>query len=140
MITRWPGERPRAFDRFNRMMEEVFSTDEFRMGWSPVVDVKETPKELTFVAELPGLMEKDVTIELVGNVLTINGVREFDHEEKKDDYVRIERSYGAFQRSFTLDIPVRHEEIHATFKNGLLTVTVPKLENRPTKKIEINKK
>ena len=137
MITRWPGERLRSFDRFSKMMEEMIGADEFRGAWSPVVDIKETPKELTFVAELPGMLEKDVEVELTGDVLTIRGTREFNTEEKKDDFVRIERSYGSFQRSFTLDIPVKQEEILASFKSGLLTVTVPKAESRLARKIEV---
>lgn len=140
MITRWPGERLRSFDRFNQMMEDFINGDELRTSWSPLVDVKETAKELTFEVELPGLQEKDVNVELIGDTLTISGSRETQSEEKKDEYVRIERSYGSFRRSFTLDIPVKREEINATFKNGLLTVTVPKAENRPTQKIAIEAK
>ena len=137
MITRWPGERLRSFDRFSKMMDEMFNSEEYRGVWAPVVDIRETPKELTFVAELPGMLEKDVEVELTGDILTIRGTREFSNEEKKDDYVRIERNYGSFQRSFTLDVPVKQEEILASFKNGLLTVTVPKAENRMARKIEV---
>lgn len=137
MITRWPGERMRTFDRFNKMMDDLLGTDGIRGGWTPVVDVKETQKELVFEAELPGMLEKDVNVEMVGDILTISGTREFNKEESKDDYVRIERSYGSFRRSFTLDVPVKAEEINATFKKGMLKVTIPKAENRPSRKIEI---
>lgn len=137
MITRWPGERMRSFDRFSKMMEDVFGTEEFRGTWTPHIDVKETPKMLTFIAELPGLQEKDVEVELLGDTLSIHGSREFSKEEKKEDYVRIERNYGSFLRSFTLGVPVKESEIKATFKNGLLTVTVPKAEDRPGRKIEV---
>ncbi len=137
MITRWPGERLQSFNRFSKMMEEMFGTEEFRGTWTPMVDVKETPKVLTFIAELPGMHEKDVEVELIGDTLTIRGSREFTKEEDKDEYVRIERNYGTFQRSFTLDIPVKQDEILASFKNGLLTVTVPKSEDRPGRKIQV---
>lgn len=135
MITRWPTERLQSFERFSKMMDDVFGgTGDV---WMPVVDVKETPTELVFVAELPGLLEKDVEVELNGDVLTIRGLRELIREENKDDYVRIERNYGSFKRSFTIDIPVKPDAIQANFKHGLLTVTVPKVENRPAHKIPI---
>lgn len=138
MITRWPGERLRSFDRFNQVMEDMLGGSDLRSAWAPNVDVKETPKALTFIVELPGMDEKDVNVELLGNILTIRGSREFNQEEKKDDYVRVERSFGTFQRSFTLDVPVKEDEIHAGFKKGLLTVTVPKVENRLARKIAVN--
>lgn len=134
MITRLP-ERVLSFDRFNKMMEDVFSGAP--SVWTPLVDVKETLKEIVLVAELPGLLEKDVEIEMVGDILTITGHREFNNEEKRDDYVRIERGYGSFKRSFTIDVPIKPDLIKATFKDGLLTVTLPKAEARPTKKIPI---
>ena len=139
MITRWPGERLRSFDRFNKMMEEVFGGDELRCVWAPAVDVKETSKDLTFKVELPGLKEDEVSVELAGDILTISGSREFKDEQTKDDYVRIERSYGSFRRSFTLDVPVKSDEIDASFEDGLLTVKVPKAESKPTQKIAVKR-
>lgn len=140
MITRWPGESLHAFDRFNKMMDDLTGADEFRSVWSPLVDVKETPKELTFVVETPGLEEKDVTVELAGNRLMIGGHREIKSEENRDEYVRLERYFGSFQRTFTLDVPVKPELINANIKNGLLTVVVPKVENKPKHKIEVKAK
>jgi HSP20 family protein len=135
MIATTLTEKPRAFDRFNKMMEEVFRGE---IGvWTPLVDVKVTPKELIFVAELPGMEQKDVDVELNGDVLTIRGRRDFKEEETKDDYVRIERGYGKFQRSFMLDTPVKSEAIKAVFKDGLLKVSVPKADNRPAVKIPV---
>jgi HSP20 family protein len=140
MITPWTPDRVPSFERFNRMMDDAFGTlEEFRGAWTPSVDIKETPTELTFVAELPGLQEKDVEVTLNGDVLSIRGSRELDTEERKDDYVRIERSYGSFVRSFRLDVPVMPDEIQATFANGLLTVSVPKAETRTPKKIRVSK-
>lgn len=140
LLNRWSPTTPsRTFERFNKMMEEFFADGEteFRTAWLPTVDVKETDKELTFLAELPGLQEKDIQVELVGDTLTIRGERNLSSEEKKDDYVRVERSYGAFQRSFSIDVPVRADEIKAEYKNGLLTVCVPKAENVTPKRIPV---
>lgn len=130
-----PIERFRSFEHFNKMMEEMLGG--WNSTWSPVVDVKETEKELTFVCELPGLTEKDVTVEIRDNLLTITGTREFCDEEKKKDYVRIERSYGTFQRSFSLNSPVKPDKIQATFKDGLLMVVIPKIETPQPKKIPV---
>jgi len=137
MITRWPTDRLRSLDRFSQMMDNMLGVDEIRSVWTPVVDVKETPTELTFIAELPGMNEKDVEVEFLGDVLTVRGKREFVDEQRKDDYVRIERNYGSFMRSFTLYVPVKSDEIKASFQNGLLTVIVPKAESRPAKKIKV---
>lgn len=138
MIAKWPPEQTRSIERFNKMMEDWFgATDEYRGAWYPKVDVKETPTELVFVAELPGIIEKDVNVELNGDVLTIRGKREFSADEKKDDYVRIERSYGSFQRSFILGVPVKPETVNATFKAGLLTVKVPKAAVQTPRKIKV---
>src|SRR5689334_18567685 len=135
MITRWAPERLHSFERFSKMMEDVFGgTNEV---WTPVVDVKETPGEIVFVAELPGMQMKDVEVEFNGDILTIRGTREFHQEDNKEDYVRLERSYGTFLRSFTIDGSVKPEAIHASFQNGLLTVTLPKAANRPSRKIPI---
>ncbi|RMG25755.1 MAG: Hsp20/alpha crystallin family protein, partial [Armatimonadetes bacterium] len=78
-----------------------------------------------------------IDVELVGDVLTIRGKREFSDEEKRDDYVRIERSYGSFQRSFTIGVPVKADEISATYRDGILTVVVPKADEVKPRKIEV---
>ncbi|MBS1717607.1 MAG: Hsp20/alpha crystallin family protein [Armatimonadetes bacterium] len=136
LLTRLAPERARAFEHFSKMMEEIFSND-LRGPWMPNVDVKETDKEVIFIAELPGLEQKDVEVELNGDILTIHGSREFNKEERKEDYVRIERNYGSFHRSFTLEMPVKPDAISATFKNGVLTVTLPKVEGAIPKKIHV---
>lgn len=138
-ITRWAPERLRAFDRFNNMMEEMFSsmTDEYRGIWSPIVDVKETKTEYIFTAELPGVLQKDINVELTGDVLTISGNREFSKTENREDYVRIERSFGTFSRSFSLDTPVKADKINANCKEGILTIVLPKSEAALPKKITI---
>lgn len=142
MITRYtPFARLRDIDRFSKMMNEMLGgpSDEVRGTWMPSVDIKETPESLQFVVELPGVDEEKIDVELVGDVLTIRGEREFSQDEQRDDYVRIERSYGSFQRSFTIDIPVDREKVEAVFDRGLLSVTVPKAPGVVGRKVPINK-
>jgi HSP20 family protein len=105
----------------------------------PTVDVKDTQNEFVFVVELPGVNERDIEVEVVGDNLTIRGKREFSSEEKKDDYVRIERNYGSFLRTFALDVPVKPEKVTATFKDGLLTVSVPKAEGVTPRKVAVHR-
>jgi len=141
MITRWaPSERLLSFDRFNKMMEEFFGpTDETRTTFIPSVDIKETDKKIEFYCELPGVNQENVDVELVNDRLTIRGRREFDREEKKEEFIAIERAYGSFQRTFTLDSAIKADEITASFKDGILTVTVPKAATVSPKKVPIDK-
>ncbi len=135
MITRWPAERLNSFERFGKMMEDVFGAN--GEAWTPLVDIKETPTQLTFIAELPGMELKDVEVELNGDILTIRGQRAFEKDESKDEYLRVERAYGSFVRSFTLNTEVKVDLIKANFKNGLLAVVVPKEPTRPALKVPI---
>ena len=141
MITRYaPDARWRTFGSLGKLIDEVFcDSPEFRSGWLPAADIKETDTELTFIVELPGLKQEEIEVEMIGKVLTIRGKREFGAEEKKDDYVRIERCYGSFQRSFTIGVPVKSDSISADFKDGVLTVHVPKAEEIKPHRIMISK-
>ena len=103
----------------------------------PAVDIAETGDLLTITAELPGVAAKDVDISLEKGVLTIRGEKRFEHEEKKDDYRRIERSYGSFSRSFALPHEVDADKAKAEFKDGVLTLTLPKAEVSKARRIEI---
>jgi len=140
MITRYrpTDNRFRTFDRLSRMMDEFFGDEtEVRSGWMPSVDVKETDQALTFFIEVPGIRQEDIEVELVGDVLTIRGKREFAQEEQRESFVRIERSYGSFQRSFTIGVPVKADEIDAGYRDGVLTVTVPKADEVKPRRIEV---
>jgi HSP20 family protein len=97
-------------------------------GGYPAVDVAENDKEITVTAELPGLEAKDVQVSLEDDTLLITGEKKFEGEEKKDNYQRIERSYGMFSRSVPLSAQVRREDITARFDKGVLKVTLPKAE------------
>ncbi len=106
--------------------------------WIPAMDLVETDENFVLRADLPGLSEKDVHIELEDNVLTIAGERKTEHEERKDGYYRIERASGAFQRSLTLPEGVDADAIKAGFEHGVLEVRIPKPEQRKPRKVTIS--
>lgn len=116
-------------------------------GFAPRIDVSETDREVKVCAELPGLEEKDVEVKLTGNQLTIRGEKKSEHEEKEGGekegryFHRVERSYGSFQRNVMLPFDVDAEKVEATFKNGVLTVMLPKPTEaqQAAKKIEVKK-
>ena len=143
--------RPAAFfaDPFFRSLDQFFGDEPFRRtllastggtrdGWVPAVDVRETDESFVFTAELPGLSKNDVSITLEDNVLTLTGERKFDSEESKNEFRRIERSYGRFTRSFTLPSEVDNDKVVAKYGDGILAVTVPKTEKTKPRKIKIN--
>ncbi len=105
---------------------EPFWRGEISWGKVPAVDVTDTEKAYEITAELPGLDEKNVEVKFSNGVLTIKGEKKEEREEKKKDYHLSERRYGSFQRSFTVPDGVDAEKIDATFKDGLLTVSLPK--------------
>jgi len=105
--------------------------------WSPALDVYETENDIVVKAELPGMKPEDVDISVVGDTLTIKGEKKQEEEIKKENYYRLERSYGSFQRSLRLPVDVKPDKIKATYKDGVLKVTLPKSEEVKPKKIEI---
>ncbi|MCS6771765.1 MAG: Hsp20/alpha crystallin family protein [Kiritimatiellae bacterium] len=130
----------------NKLFEDFFG--DFERSWglawpssftrldtfAPRVDVSETEKELTVVADLPGLDEKDIQVSLDDDLLTIRGVRKDEREEKKRNYHLVERSYGEFHRSIPLPSGLDKDHAKATFKKGVLTVTLPKLPEAQSKR------
>jgi HSP20 family protein len=107
-------------------------------AWAPAVDIHETENELVLKADLPGINEKDIDIRVENNMLTVRGERNFSQEVKEDNYLRIERSYGSFSRSFGLPNTVNTEAIKAEYKNGVLTVEMPKRAESKPKQVKIN--
>lgn len=117
-----------------RMFGEPFAftdwnvTDAATAAWMPLVDIFEETEFIRLVAELPGVKPENVQIAVEGNVLTIKGNKEQVAEEKAEKVHRYERTYGAFERAFTLPATVAPDKIKATYEHGLLTVMVPKIE------------
>ena len=103
----------------------------------PSMDLTETDTHYVLKADLPGVSESDVSIELEDNVLTVAGERKEEHEEKKEGYHRVERSFGQFRRSLTLPEGVDPEAIAATFDKGVLEIRVPKPEERKPRRVAI---
>ncbi|MBM2839971.1 MAG: Heat shock protein, Hsp20 family [Bacteroidetes bacterium] len=108
--------------------------------WTPAVDVAENENEVQVKVELPGVSKDDVKITMQENILTIRGEKKQEKETKNSEYHRVERSYGSFQRSFTLPTNVKHDKIEASYNDGVLTVTLPKAEEAKPKQIEVKVK
>jgi HSP20 family protein len=143
-ITRWDQARGSAAlqNQVIRLFEDNFIRD--RSGhadlatWAPPVDIYETENELVVKADLPDLQEKDIDVRVENNTLTIRGERKFDKDINEDNYLRVERSYGSFTRSFSLPNTVSSESIRADYRNGVLTLRMAKREESKPKQIKIS--
>ena len=111
---------------FDRIWETDLPTPAAFGEWTPVIDVLEGKDELVVKVEVPGIEPKEINLTLAEQVLTINGEKQYEKEEKDEKFYRMERAMGAFSRSVRLPIPVDIGKVTAVFKNGLLTVTLPK--------------
>ncbi|MBI5181876.1 MAG: Hsp20/alpha crystallin family protein [Nitrospirae bacterium] len=133
-------------ERMNKLFEESLfrsgkDQEDLTVGrWSPSVDVMENEQEIVIKAELPGIELKDVEVLIKENLLTLRGERKFEKEEEKENYHRIERAYGAFQRVFTLPASVEQDKVKAKMKDGILEIRLPKAKKELPKKIEIEVK
>lgn len=131
-------------ERINRMFDDTIRTlyptdgEELEKGtWAPAVDIYETNDSFVVSADLPGLNKDEIQIDLKDNTLTLKGEKKFEEKVSKDNYVRIERTYGSFVRSFTLPQNVDPEKIKAKYKEGVLEVTIPKKEEAKPKQIKV---
>ena len=123
-----------------RQMQETLSrflTEPNSRPWTPAVDILETENELLLKADLPGVDMKNIDIQVENGTLTLKGQREFQNEAKQGGYHRIERSYGSFVRYFALPETVDTEGVRADFKNGVLTVILPKKEVAKPRQIKV---
>jgi HSP20 family protein len=127
-------------DQFNRLFNESFRNQPEESAlttWAPAVDIYETPNELVVKADLPDVNEKDIDVRVENNLLTIRGERKFEKSVSEENYLRVERTYGAFSRSFSLPNTVNAETIGAEYKNGVLTVTLPKREESKPRQVKV---
>jgi HSP20 family protein len=149
------GDRRDPFQVLRKQMDDVFA--DWATAWpraglpmpatafEPKIDVSETDKAIIIKADLPGVEQKDLDVALMGNRLTIKGEKKSEIDEKKDEkgltFHRTERTYGAFQRTMALPFEIEPAKVEAAFKDGVLTVTVPKSPEaqKQTKRIEIKK-
>jgi HSP20 family protein len=128
-------------DRIRGRIPGVFPEE--TTEWLPAVDLEEKDEEFLLTAEFPGMNEKDVTVDVEGNTLTLKGEKKTEREEKKEKNGRwhlVERAWGSFERSFTLPSSVDTQKIKAEFKNGLLTVHLPKRETSTARRVPISGK
>ncbi|HEX8975156.1 MAG TPA: Hsp20/alpha crystallin family protein [Solirubrobacteraceae bacterium] len=106
--------------------------------WTPAMDITEAEGEYVLKADLPGLTEKDVNIEVQDNVLTLSGERRFEHADRQGGYRRLERGFGTFRRTLTLPEGVDAEAVKASFDHGVLEIRIPKPEQRRPRKVQIS--
>src|SRR6266516_2853318 len=142
-ITRWEPFRGvnTLQDQFNRLFNDVFDRkagESSLTAWAPAVDIYETEHELVVKADLPEVDPKDLDIRVENNILTIRGERKFEKKVNEDNYLRVERAYGSFARSFTLANTVNSDAIKADYQDGVLTLTIPKREEAKPKQIKVN--
>ena len=127
-------------DQFNRLFSESLrsqSEESALTSWAPAVDIYETPNELVVKADLPDVNEKDIDVRVENNLLTIRGERKFEKSVSEENFLRVERTYGSFSRSFSLPNTVNPEAIGAEYKNGVLTVTLPKREESKPRQVKV---
>jgi HSP20 family protein len=144
-IVRWEPFRDLVTtqDRLNRLFNETmgrFWGDEgMRAGnWVPAVDIYETEQNVVLKAELPGVDPKEVEVTVHDGALYLKGERKYEKEVKEENYHHVERAYGSFARSLTLPASIDQEKVEAEFKDGVLTLTMPKREEAKAKKIKIS--
>lgn len=142
-ITRWDPFRNVSSlqEQVNRWFESSLPNrgdNSALTTWAPVVDIYETESELVLKADLPDINEKDLDVRVENNMLSIRGERKFEQQVKEDNYLRIERRYGSFSRSFGLPNTLNTEAIKAEYKNGVLTVELPKRAESKPKQVKIN--
>jgi HSP20 family protein len=142
-LNRWEPFRGAAAleEQVNRLFGNVLehSGEESNLtSWAPAVDIYETAHELVVKADLPEVDPKELDIRVENNLLTIRGERKFEKQVNEDNYLRVERAYGSFSRSFSLANTLNAEAIKADYQNGVLRLTIPKREEAKPKQIKVN--
>ena len=130
------NEMSRLFDHWYKPTR--YRAEGESLDWLPVVDILEANEHVEIRAEIPGLSEQDVQVSVTDDVLTLKGEKTQESDEKDQKYHRVERSYGRFQRSFTLPANLNPEDIKAKFTHGVLTVSIPKAKEVQPKEIQIS--
>jgi HSP20 family protein len=147
-LIRW---RPRGeMDPFRDLQEEINRLFDFTGGrgpleriglfegeWAPAIDVYEDENKVVVKAELPGMTDKDIDVNIMSGTLTIKGEKKKEEEKKEQSYYRLDRSYGAFSRSITLPTAVDSGKATASFKNGILEIELPKKEEAKPKQVKV---
>jgi HSP20 family protein len=127
-----------TFRLFDEIMNRAFNEPAGLRPWVPAVDIAETENDLVLTADIPGLKLEDIDIRLENGTLTISGERKFEGDEKHGAWHRVERSYGSFQRAFSLPDSVDIDKVEASYQNGVLQVVLPKKEMAKPKQIKVS--
>ena len=128
---------PAGLRLFNDSVNRLFSESETARPWTPSVDIKETENEIVLHADVPGVEEKDIDVRIEDGTLTLKGERKFSENKKGEGYHRIERGYGSFVRCFSMPDSVDPEKVAAEYKNGVLSVTLPKKEVAKPRSVKV---
>jgi HSP20 family protein len=143
IINRW--EPSRGATTLQEQINRVFADMLERAGeesnltpWAPAVDIFETENELVVKADLPDVNPQDLDIRVENNILTIRGERKFENKVNEENYLRVERAYGSFSRSFSMANSVKSDAIRADYQNGVLTLSIPKREEAKPTQIKVN--
>jgi HSP20 family protein len=141
-LVRWKpfADVPTFHNHISRLFDDAWQRSGVTEpgSWYPGVDIAETEDEFKLMAELPGLTRDDVKITLNDNVITLRGTKQSETKSKEDNWSHVERTYGAFERSFRLGGPVDKSKVRARFENGVLTVVLPKSEESRSREINID--
>ena len=132
-LVKWTPRPTSILNDMDKMISNVFENDwnfpvRSKTNWSPPVDVKETDDSFTLTTDIPGLTKKEVNVNVSDGIVSISGERKFENEKESDNYHYRERQYGSFLRTFNLPETVNEEKITANFKNGILSIELPKQE------------
>lgn len=144
-VNRWDPLREISAlrERMNRLLADVRSWPPLREEdlvqgeWVPPVDIYETADSIVLKAEFPGMTREDISVEVKNHTLCLRGEKKFAKEVKEENYHRIERTYGSFHRTFTLPGTVQQAQVKAKFKDGVLEITLPKVEEAKPKPVEV---
>jgi len=140
-LDRWEPFRGSFDSQLNRLFSDFFarsSQEQNLTTWAPSVDIYEAEHELVVKADLPDIKPEELDIRVENNILTIRGERKFEKKTDEKNYLRVERAYGSFARSFSLANTVNSEAIKADYKDGVLTLSIPKREEAKPKQIKVN--
>lgn len=146
-ITKWQPypDLVNIYDRLNRFFGDDFLDENAKNGltpsaWRPMTDIYETKDAYIFKVELPGFKKEEIKVEFTNDTLILHGERKQEEETKNENCHRLERSYGMFERSFTIPKNIDAKKIDASLKDGILQLTIPKVEEAKTKAIPISVK
>lgn len=137
-LTRLRDEMDRIFESWPRFFGRTFGEEGLRGAWMPAVDIREGKDAIVVTAELPGIDAEDVDVSVQENVLTIRGERRREETREDETLHRVEREYGVFERSFSLPRSADPNKIQANYRDGVLSLTVPKREEAKPKTLKIN--